>query len=140
MEVTIGETGLNSIQEKAKDHFSDSCPTNGFCPVSDVIDRISDKWSVHAIIKLGKNGRMRFSELKKEIHGISQRMLTVTLRNLEQDGLLTRTIYPEIPPRVEYELTDLGLSLLDQLMKLSEWASENMNHIFKSREDYILRK
>ena len=72
----------------------------------------------------------------KSIHGISQRMLTVTLRNLERDGLLTRQVYPEIPPRVEYQLTELGRSLLFQLIGLSEWASANMQQVLDARERY----
>lgn len=140
MKVTIGDTAHKGTQESANAHFSDNRTTNHHCPVTDVIDRISDKWSVHAIIMLGKTDKMRFGELKKGIHGISQRMLTVTLKHLEQDGLLTRTVYPQIPPKVEYQLTELGRSLLGQLVQLSEWASENMNQIFRAREEYILKK
>ncbi|MGV3508930.1 MAG: winged helix-turn-helix transcriptional regulator [Sphingobacteriaceae bacterium] len=140
MKVTIGNTDHKGTQETVNAHFSDNHTTNHHCPVTDVIDRISDKWSVHAIIMLGKTDKMRFGELKKRIHGISQRMLTVTLKHLEQDGLLIRTVYPQIPPKVEYQLTDLGRSLLGQLVQLSEWASENMNEIFRAREEYILKK
>ena len=139
MKVTIGNAAPEGTQEHAMEHFSDNRSTNHHCPVTDVIDRISDKWSVHAIIMLGKNDKVRFGELKKGIHGISQRMLTVTLKHLEQDGLLTRTVYPQIPPKVEYQLTDLGRSLLGQLIKLSEWASENMIHILRAREEHILK-
>ncbi|MFD2163358.1 winged helix-turn-helix transcriptional regulator [Paradesertivirga mongoliensis] len=139
MKVTIGNKELEGTQENAMDHFSDNHSTNHYCPVTDVIDRISDKWSVHAIILLGKNEKLRFGELKKGIHGISQRMLTVTLKHLEQDGLLTRTVFPQIPPKVEYQLTELGRSLLGQLIKLSEWASENMVHILRAREEHILK-
>ena len=134
MEVTNGKTGLKGLSEKVNCVYSDSMPTKSMCPISDVISRISDKWSVHAIIILGKSDKLRFSEMMKKIHGVSQRMLTVTLRHLEQDGLVTRTVYPEIPPRVEYELTDLGKSLLVQLMHLSDWATTNMNHIFEARK------
>ena len=140
MKVTNENAGLKGTKENARAHFSDKLPTNHYCPVTDVIDRISDKWSVHAIIKLGRDDKLRFGELKKGIEGISQRMLTVTLKHLEQDGLVTRTVYPQIPPKVEYELTDLGRSLLGQLIHLSEWASENMNSILRSREEYILKK
>ncbi|HEY0055866.1 MAG TPA: helix-turn-helix domain-containing protein [Pedobacter sp.] len=140
MEVTIakeGSKGLNKNTGKAK---SDTPSTNPYCPITDIIDRISDKWSVHAIIALGRNEKLRFGELKKGIHGISQRMLTVTLKHLEQDGLVTRKVYPQIPPKVEYQLTDVGQSLLGQLMQLSDWASKNMTQILRSREDYILKK
>ena len=139
MEVTIEKTGSKSLNKKSAQANSDTHVTNRYCPITDVIDRISDKWSVHAIIALGKNDKLRFGELKKSIHGISQRMLTVTLKHLEQDGLLTRTVYPQIPPKVEYQLTDVGKSLLAQLMHLSAWASENMQHILRAREEHILR-
>ena len=139
MKVTIGNPAHKGTQKNVKDHFSDNHSTNHYCPVTDVIDRISDKWSVHTIIMLGKSDKLRFGELKKGIHGISQRMLTVTLKHLERDGLLTRTVYPQIPPKVEYKLTDLGRSLLGQLVSLSEWAAENMNQVLRAREDYILK-
>ncbi|MDF3078200.1 MAG: transcriptional regulator [Sphingobacteriaceae bacterium] len=91
---------------------------------------------MHTIILLGKSEKLRFTELKKGIEGISQRMLTVTLRALEEDGFLVREIFPEIPPRVEYRLTDLGRSLLQQLMQLSDWANENMDEVLKQRKRY----
>ncbi|MDP4206158.1 MAG: helix-turn-helix domain-containing protein, partial [Bacteroidota bacterium] len=78
-----------------------------FCPIRNILDRFGDKWSILVIITLGKNGKMRFNELNNAINDISQKMLTVTLRTLEADGLLTRTIYPQIPPKVEYELTEM---------------------------------
>ena len=139
MKVTIGNKEHKGTQENVMDHFSDNHSTNHYCPVTDVIDRISDKWSVHTIIMLGKSDKLRFGELKKGIYGISQRMLTVTLKHLERDGLVTRTVYPQIPPKVEYQLTELGRSLLGQLVQLSEWASENMNYILRAREEYILK-
>lgn len=140
MKVTIGNTELKGTQENVIEYFSDNYSTNNYCPVSDVIDRIGDKWSVHTIIMLGKSEKLRFGELKKDIHGISQRMLTVTLKHLERDGLLTRTVYPQIPPKVEYQLTELGRSLLGQLAQLSEWAGENMNQILRARDEYVLKK
>ena len=140
MKVTNGKFETEAGSENASLVFSDSMPTQSMCPISDVIGRISDKWSVHAIIVLGKFEKQRFSELMRKIHGVSQRMLTVTLRHLEQDGLVTRTVYPEIPPRVEYELTGLGKSLLVQLMQLSDWATNNMNHIFEARRKSTAKK
>lgn len=139
MKVTNGELAHKGSREQIKDHFSDVKQTND-CPITDVLSRISDKWTMHAIIILGKTDKLRFTELKNEIHGISQRMLTVTLRTLEEDGLVTRTIYAQIPPKVEYELTDLGRSLLVQLIGLSQWANDNMVHVFRAREEYILNK
>ncbi|MXV14761.1 winged helix-turn-helix transcriptional regulator [Hufsiella ginkgonis] len=137
MKVTNGETAQLGTIEKVVNHFSDNRPTKD-CPVTDVLCRISDKWTMHAIISLGKAEKLRFTELKKKIEGISQRMLTVTLRTLEEDGFVTRTIYPQIPPRVEYALTPLGRSLVAQIMSLSNWASENMEEVFKARERFKL--
>jgi DNA-binding HxlR family transcriptional regulator len=139
MKVTIENPAIGGTKENCNTNFSDNHSTKRYCPVTDVIDRIGDKWSVHAIIMLGRNEKLRFGELKKGIEGISQRMLTVTLKHLERDGLVSRKVYPQIPPKVEYQLTNLGRSLLGQLMQLSKWASENMNHILRSREDYILK-
>ncbi len=111
MKVTNGELAQKGDREEINDHFSDVKKTND-CPITDVLDRVSDKWTMHTIITLGKADKLRFTELKNAVEGISQRMLTVTLRTLEEDGFVTRTIFPQIPPRVEYELTDLGRSLL----------------------------
>jgi DNA-binding HxlR family transcriptional regulator len=139
MKVTNGETASEGSREEIANYFSDNRKTN-HCPITDILSRISDKWTMHAIIMLGKSETLRFTELKKMIPGISQRMLTVTLRTLEEDGLVTRTIYPQIPPRVEYELTPLGRSLVGQLISLSEWANVNMVHILRAREEYILKR
>ena len=100
--------------------------------VSEVLDRIGDKWSVLVVIMLG-DGRLRFNELRKAIGSISQRMLTLTLRGLERDGLVTRTVYPTTPPRVEYELTDLGRSLLGPVNALGAWARLNRSLIQQAR-------
>ena len=100
--------------------------------ISGVLARIGDKWSVLIVSRLGARA-MRFSELKREIGGISQRMLTLTLRGLERDGLITRTIFPTIPPRVDYELTALGNSLLEPVMGLSAWALKNISKIETAR-------
>ena len=139
MEVTIENKPAGASPDIAKGHFCDDFKTFD-CPITDVLDRVSDKWSIHAIIMLGRHEKLRFSELMKGIHGISQRMLTVTLRSLEEDGLVSRKVYAQIPPKVEYQLTDLGRSLLTQLIKLSEWASENMTQIFESRKKYKSEK
>jgi DNA-binding HxlR family transcriptional regulator len=102
------------------------------CPVREVLDRIGDKWSVLVVSLLG-DGPKRFSELRRSIDGISQRMLTLTLRGLERDGLVTRTVYPTVPPRVDYELTSLGRTLLVPIMALSAWADENRRKIQEAR-------
>src|SRR5215472_8882062 len=94
--------------------------------VSDVLDRIGDKWSVLVVVMLG-NGPKRFNELRRSIASISQRMLTLTLRGLERDGLVTRTMFLTIPPRVDYELTKLGHSLLEPVTRLGLWARKRKN-------------
>ena len=103
--------------------------------VSGVLQRIGDKWSVLIVTRLGARA-MRFSELKREIGGISQRMLTLTLRGLERDGLVTRTVFPTIPPRVDYALTSLGRDLLDPVSALGEWATRNQAKIARAREKF----
>ncbi|WP_225032181.1 winged helix-turn-helix transcriptional regulator [Paraburkholderia sp. XV] len=106
--------------------------------VSQVIGRIGDKWTVMVIILL-RQRRHRFNELKREIDGISQRMLTLTLRNMERDGLVTRTVTPSIPPRVDYELTDVGRSLAEPVKVLGDWAFQNLRHIAAAQASYDAR-
>jgi DNA-binding HxlR family transcriptional regulator len=108
----------------------------GTCPIRDILSRLGDKWSLLVLVTLSANGTMRFSEIQKSIGDISQRMLTVTLRSLEVDGLVVRKIYPEVPPRVEYCLTQSGHTLLPHLDNLVNWAMENMQDIVKSRKSY----
>ncbi len=103
--------------------------------VSGVLARVGDKWSVLIVSRLGARP-MRFNEMKREIGGISQRMLTLTLRNLERDGLVTRTVFPTIPPRVDYELTATGRSLLEPVMALGDWARRNAAKIETARAKY----
>ena len=106
------------------------------CPaVREVLHRVGDKWSVQIVALLG-DGTMRFSELRRSIEGISQRMLTLTLRGLERDGLVTRTVFPTIPPRVDYELTPLGDTLLEPIQGLAEWAADNRTSIQAAREKF----
>lgn len=109
---------------------------DGYCPVRDVIAKLGDKWSILVLATLNANKRLRFSEVQKTIGDISQRMLTVTLRSLEADGLISREIYPEIPPRVEYELTDLGEQFLEHINPLIGWAVKNMNTIIQNRVNF----
>jgi DNA-binding HxlR family transcriptional regulator len=108
--------------------------------MSDVLNRIGDKWSVMVVGMLGRNGTLRFNELKRLINGVSQRMLTLTLRNLERDGLVTRTIYPEVPPRVEYSLTELGKTLQVPISKLWDWSADNHSAILDARAIYDARQ
>ena len=100
--------------------------------VSDTLARIGDKWSVLVVVYLG-DGPLRFSELRRRIDGISQKMLTVTVRGLERDGYLTRTVTPSIPPRVDYELTDLGRELLEPIRALEAFARRNQPRIAAAR-------
>jgi DNA-binding HxlR family transcriptional regulator len=103
--------------------------------VSEVLARVGDKWTVLVVSTLG-DGPMRFNEVRKALGSISQRMLTLTLRGLERDGLVTRTVYPTIPPRVEYELTKLGRSLLEPVSELGAWARKNRAAIAAAREKF----
>ena len=100
--------------------------------IREVLDRIGDKWTVLIISTLGEEP-LRYSELQTSIPGISQRMLTQTLKNLERDGLLTRTAYAEVPPRVEYELTDLGRSLMNAVLAMAGWAATHNSEIATNR-------
>jgi DNA-binding HxlR family transcriptional regulator len=100
-----------------------------------VLNRVGDKWSV-LIVGLLADGSKRFSELRRTIEGISQRMLTLTLKGLERDGLVTRTVYPTKPPRVEYQLTKLGRTLRKPIQALAKWAQENREEIQKARNRY----
>ena len=109
--------------------------TTHACELRDLLDRLGDKWSLLAVEVLG-NGQRRFSELKREIDGISQRMLTLTLRQLERDGLVTRTVHAVVPPRVDYELTPLGASLLAAVEPLVAWTREHRPEIASARATY----
>jgi DNA-binding HxlR family transcriptional regulator len=106
-----------------------------------LLSRIGDKWTVLVVQTLG-NGPKRFNELRREIPSVSQRMLTLTLRNLERDGLVNRTVTPSIPPRVDYELTELGHSLQKPICGLATWATENVDaiHAAQKRFDEALDK
>ncbi len=106
----------------------------GNCPIRDILCRLGDKWSMLVMITLNVNGTMRFSDIQKTISDISQRMLTVTLRTLETDGLVSRTVYAEVPPRVEYQLTETGKTLIPHIESLVGCALEHMSVIFESRE------
>src|SRR6476620_2621317 len=106
--------------------------------VASILARVGDKWSVFVIMMLS-DGPRRFNELKRMINGISQRMLTLTLRGLERDGLVTRTIFPTIPPRVDYELTDLGRGLSRPVEALGKWAMEHLAQIEAARTRFDKR-
>jgi len=111
-------------------HVPTDCRT-----VTEILSRVGDKWSVQVVVQMGE-GPKRFNELRRSVTGISQRMLTLTLRGLERDGLVTRTVYPTIPPRVDYQLTGLGCSLLKTVRGLGEWAIQNRDEILAARRRF----
>jgi DNA-binding HxlR family transcriptional regulator len=106
--------------------------------IVETLARIGDKWTVMVVGALSK-GPIRYNEIRRRVEGISQRMLTLTLKGLEQDGLVTRTMYPTIPPRVDYELTELGRKLIGPLRALAEWARENRPAMLAAREVFRTR-
>lgn len=108
------------------------------CEVRQILDRIADKWSLLAIALLDRR-TLRFTELRREIDGISQRMLTLTLRQLERDGLVDRTVYPVVPPKVEYRLTPLGTTLYATIQSLVTWTEAHQNEIAAARAEYDAR-
>jgi len=108
------------------------------CPTRRILDLIGGRWTVLIVGALG-DGTLRFSDLQRRVQGISQKMLTQTLRSLERDGFVTRTAYPVVPPHVEYELTPLGRSLQDPLRALERWAVENMDTVVSRQGDYDAR-
>ena len=109
------------------------------CHAREMLARIGDKWSVYVIHVLDDPGTLRFNELRSQVDGISQRMLTVTLRGMERDGLVTRTVYPEVPPRVEYALTNLGATLRQLVRGLVEWSGAHLTEVDASRAAYDAR-
>ncbi|MGW0664671.1 winged helix-turn-helix transcriptional regulator [Streptodolium elevatio] len=109
------------------------------CEVRQILDRVADKWSLLVIALLDRH-TLRFTELRRKIDGISQRMLTVTLRQLERDGLVERTVYPVVPPRVEYALTPLGATLHDTIQALVTWTEGHQNEIAAARAAYDARE
>lgn len=108
------------------------------CPIRNILARISDKWSILVLLTLSESTEpVRFNALRKSIPDISQKMLTVTLRSLEEDGLVKRKIYAEVPPRVEYSITPRTLTLLPHIAGLVDWAEENMQDIKQDRKKYV---
>jgi len=106
------------------------------CPVRNVLDRLSDKWTTLVLLTLSEYGILRFNEIQKHIGDVSEKMLTVSLRKLEADGLISRKVYPVVPPKVEYKLTDLGTDFLPLIHSISDWAFLNMQQILSNREQY----
>ena len=132
-EGTILEPGHTKVTAITHDPQSSDCRA-----VSQVLARVGHKWSVLIVSMLGEGPR-RFNEIKRMVGGISQRMLTLTLRGLERDGLVTRTVYPTVPPRVDYELTDLGRSLLVPVEALGNWARQQQPEIQAAQREFDRR-
>ncbi|MFC5649739.1 winged helix-turn-helix transcriptional regulator [Paenibacillus solisilvae] len=132
---------MKNINEN--NHFNPAfvCGHKDPAAVRELLTKIGDRWSIFLILSLAKlhRNRARFSELEKSIPGISQRMLTLTLRNLERDGLITRELFPEVPPRVEYELTNLGMSLLRPMEGLIDWVAINWEEVNKAQSRFDSR-
>ncbi len=139
METEVGTSGEPGPCEHT---WSDNDPfqwdTREDCEVRQILDRIADKWSL-LVIALLDDQTMRFSELRREIDGVSQRMLTLTLRQLERDGIVRRTVYPVVPPRVEYDLTPMGRSLHETIQALVTWTEAHQAEIAAARESYDTR-
>ena len=106
------------------------------CPIRNVVARFGNKWSLLVLIVINENGVIRFNDLCRKIPDVSSRVLSGTLKTLEADGLITRKVYPVVPPKVEYKLTDIGVSLVPIIMQLTEWAQSNMSSIITHREKY----
>ena len=123
MERTIVENQQVILKEKIKNFFTNVIleSKEGPCPIKDMLAPSLDKWSLFVVFNLGYNGVMRFSELKKRVRGISSRMLSITLKRLETTGIVVRTVYAEVPPRVEYQLTPIGEGFSERLIEMSMW-------------------
>lgn len=142
---TINTAKTATTEQSGKDFFvQNTCKDkkdsegHGVCPLRELLSRLGDKWSVLLILTLARmpGERARFSELKRSLPDISQRMLTATLRNLERDGLISREMFAEVPPRVEYQLTELGVSILNPMREIVTWIEGNWTTIITSRETF----
>jgi len=127
------------LSETNTDVCHEGCVQSDCRALADILMRIGDKWTVMVVAALS-TGAMRYSEIARFIDGVSQRMLTLTLKGLERDGLVTRTMYPTIPPRVDYELTERGQTLVGPLRTLWTWAEENRAGIEETRRDFDHRR
>ncbi len=131
MAITIVENQELILKEKIKKFFVRVIPSNKTepCPIRDMLAPSLDKWSLFIVFNLGYNEVMRFNELKKRINGISSRMLSTTLKRLEQNNIIIRTVYAEVPPKVEYRLTEFGKGYADKLIDMSEWYMQANDNI-----------
>ena len=127
MGVTNADNQAIALKEKIKNYFWKSKPYmgSGFCPTKDVLAATMDKWSMFVLFNLGYSSTLRFSQLKEKIDGISARMLTVTLKKLEANNLVERKVFAEVPPRVEYTLTEFGEAFSERLVEFGDWFIDN---------------
>lgn len=134
---TITDNQKLGVAKKLKKMFGHiDLKTATYCPIRDVMALASDKWSILIILYLGYFPVLRFNKLKKHVYGISNKVLSERLKMLEADGYLSRTIYPEVPVRVEYALTNFGHSYLQKLLELTEWAASHGDTVMKNRSDF----
>lgn len=127
---TAAAATSTSTSTSSWDPYDRGCPSRG------LLDRIGDKWSILVIGELGRHGTVRFNQLRRRLEGVSEKMLAQTLRALERDGLVLRTVHAEVPVRVEYELTALGQTLREPLRRLTEWSTEHTTDVLAARERY----
>src|SRR3979409_167149 len=127
------------MAKKARTRSPELEHTPANCHAREILARVGDKWSVYVIHVLGDAGTLRFNEVRSRVDGISQRMLTVTLRGMERDGLVTRKVYPEVPPRVEYALTKLGATLRQLVRGLVDWSGAHLREVDAARAAYDAR-
>ena len=113
-------------------------PEEDICPIGEVLDHVAGKWSIGVIVA-ASDGPIRFTQLERTVQGISRRMLTLNLRKLERDGLLVRTVYPTVPPKVEYQLTPIARELVEAFAMLTGWADRHRGAIAEARREYDLR-
>ncbi|HCF9520823.1 TPA: helix-turn-helix transcriptional regulator [Pseudomonas aeruginosa] len=133
----IDHAGSDCLNENYEGDLSfQPIPLNGICT------RLGDKWTAQVIwhLAIARDRRLRFSEIRRRVEGITQRMLTLTLRNLERDGLIERHYFPEVPPRVEYEITEMGRSMLHALKGINLWIRENLPRVEELRQTYDANK
>lgn len=134
---TITENQKLRVAKKLKKMFGHiDLKTATYCPIRDVMALASDKWSILIVLYLGYFPILRFNKLKKYVYGISNKVLSERLKMLESDGYISRTMYPEVPIRVEYQLTDFGHSYLTKLLELTEWATSHGDTVIKNRQKF----
>jgi DNA-binding HxlR family transcriptional regulator len=127
--IITGQPGADAVRDE------DGRPSSDCTAVNDILSTIGDKWTVLIVMTLSK-GPMRFNEIRRAVDGISQRMLTLTLRGLERDGFATRTVFPTVPPRVDYALTELGKTLIQPLTAIGTWAIAHRDEVADARANF----